>query len=142
MTPTLVGRIQTRILLLASVGLLWTIIVVPFLPKFGAPIGDVYSATITALILVGTVGLGFEVLYHLIQQYRWEKDWPILYGLLVGIPEAIVTYILISALFDPAPNAVTFFIHFSTTWVLVWLAAVGPLRMVVLRWRFNGGRVL
>ncbi len=29
-------------------------------------------------------------LYHLGQQFRWEKDWPILFGLLTSIPEALV----------------------------------------------------
>jgi len=142
MTPTLAGRIQTRFLLLGTVGLLWTIIVVPILPKFGASIGEVYNATITAVILVAVLGIGWEALYHLIQQYRWEKDWPILFGLLSGVPESIVTLIVVSALFDPAPNPITFFLHFFSTWILVWLVAVGPLRIVLLRWRYNGGRIL
>lgn len=142
MTPTLIGRIQTRIFLLATVGLFWTIIVVPVLPKFGAPIGDVYAATIAALFIVAIVGIGWEFLYHLIQQYRWEKDWPILYGLLTGIPEGIVTYLLVALFFDPTPNGFTFFLHFSTTWILVWLVAVGPFRVFLLRWKFRGGRII
>lgn len=142
MTPTLVGRIQTRILLLGTVGLLWTIIVVPILPRFGASIGDVYGATITALVIVAVLGVGWESLYHLVQQYRWDKDWPILYGLLVGLPESIVTLVVITAIFVPAPNPVTYFLHFFSTWVLVWLTAVGPFRLFLLRWRFNGGRII
>lgn len=142
MTPTLVGRIQTRILLLGTVGLFWTIIVVPILPKFGASIGDVYGATITALVIVAILGVGWESLYHLVQQYRWDKDWPILYGLLVGLPESIVTLVVITAIFVPAPNPVTYFLHFFSTWVLVWLTAVGPFRLILLRWRFNGGRII
>ncbi|MEL7155228.1 MAG: hypothetical protein AAFN30_01370 [Actinomycetota bacterium] len=142
MTPTLIGRIQTRLFLLATVGLLWTIIVVPVLPRFGASIGDVYAATLMALFLVGLIGIAWEFLYHFIQQYRWEKDWPILFGLLTGIPEGIVTYLLIAALFDPTPSGWTFFLHFFTTWVLVWLVAVGPFRVFLLRWRFRGGRII
>lgn len=142
MTPTLVGRIQTRILLLGTVGLFWTIIVVPILPKFGASLGDVYGATITALVIVAILGVGWESLYHLVQQYRWDKDWPILYGLLVGLPESIVTLVVITAIFVPAPNPVTYFLHFFSTWVLVWLTAVGPFRLILLRWRFNGGRII
>lgn len=142
MTPTLAGRIQTRVLLLGTVGLLWTIIVVPILPRFGAPIGDVYAATITAIVIVAILGIGWEALYHLIQQYRWEKDWPILFGLLTGIPESIVTLVVVSALFVPSPNVITFFLHFFSTWIVVWLVANGPLRVVLLRWRFNGGRIV
>jgi hypothetical protein len=142
MTPTLIGRIQTRILLLATVGLAWTIIVVPILPKFGATIGQVYGATILALIIVALFGIGWELLYHFIQQYRWDKDWPILFGLLVGVPEGIVTLGVLSAVLVPAPNPITFFLHFFSTWFLVWLTAVGPFRLILLRWRFNGGRIV
>lgn len=142
MTPTLIGRIQSRIFLLATVGLLWTVIVTPILPRAGASLGEVYAATLTALLLVALVGIAWELLYHFIQQYRWEKDWPILFGLLTGIPEGIVTYILIALIFDPTPSGLTFFLHFFTTWVLVWLVAVGPFRVFLLRWRFRGGRIL
>ena len=142
MTPTLMGRIQTRILLLATVGLAWTIVVVPILPKFGASTSVVYSATLLALVIVAVFGIGWELLYHFIQQYRWDKDWPILFGLLVGIPEGLVTFAVLSAVIVPAPHPTTFFMHFSSTWILVWLTAVGPFRLILLRWRFNGGRII
>ena len=142
MTPTLVGRIQSRLFLLFTVGLLWTFVVVPVLPRFGAPLGEVYGITITAIILTAVLGIGWELLYHLIQQYRWEKDWPILFGLLTGFNEGVVVYALLIALFTPAPRFPTFFVHFVTTWVLVWLVAVGPFRLFLLRWRFRGGRIL
>lgn len=142
MIPTLAGRIQTRLFLLATVGLAWTIVVVPFLPKRGAPIGDVYAATILALFVVALFGVGWEALYHAIQQYRWEKDWPILYALVEGVPEGIVAFAVVDAIVPAGPSPITFFFHFVTTWFVVWLTAIGPLRMVLLRWRFRGGRIL
>jgi hypothetical protein len=142
MTPTLIGRIQTRLFLLATVGVVWTIIVVPVLPKFGAPIGTVYGVAFLTLFVVALLGIGWECLYHLIQQYRWEKDWPILYLLVEGVPEGIVAYVVVSALVADRPHVVTFFLHFVTTWILVWLTAIGPMRVIFLRWRFRGGRVL
>ena len=93
MTPTLLGRIQTRFLLLGTIGVLWTLIVVPILPKGGASIAGTYRATIIALIVVAIVGIGWELVYHGIQQYRWEKDWPILLGLLVGLPEGLLAFL-------------------------------------------------
>jgi hypothetical protein len=140
MTPTLVGRIQTRLFLLLTVGLGWTIIIVPILPRDGAPLGDAYAATVLALIMVGLFGLGWELLYHFIQQYRWEKDWPILLSLLVGIPESVPVLLVVDGVFAPPPF--TFFFHFVTTWVLIWLTAVGPLRLFLVRWRYSGGRIL
>ncbi len=142
MIPTLVGRIQTRLFLLATVGLVWTIIVVPFLPKFGAPIGTVYGVAILALVVVAVLGIGWEALYHFLMQYRWEKDWPILYALVEGVPEGIVAYVVVNGIVADMPHPVTFFLHFFSTWILVWLTAIGPMRVVFLRWRYRGGRVL
>ena len=83
----------------------------------------------------------WEPLYHLIQQWRWEKDWPMAYGLLVGLPELIVTYLMVNALFGGVPIFM-FWVHFTSTWVLIWLVANGPMRIFFLRWRYRGGRVL
>lgn len=142
MIPTLTGRMQTRLFLLATVGLAWTIVVVPLLPRFGASLGDVYATAILALFVIALMGLGWELLYHFIQQYRWEKDWPILYALVEGLPEGILAFAVVDAVVTNGPHPITFFLHFFTTWIVVWLAAVGPLRMVLIRWRFRGGRIL
>ena len=141
MSPSLIGRIQTRLVLLATVGLAWTIVIVPFLPKGGATLTTVYGTTLVALIMVGLAGVGWEFLYHAIQQYRWEKDWPTLFGLLVGIPEGILAFVLVGSVVDDGPNLLTFTLHFASTWILLWLTAIGPLRMVLLRWRYQGGKI-
>jgi hypothetical protein len=142
MTPTLSGRIQTRLFLLATVGLGWTILLVPLLPRFGAPIGDVYGLATLSLLLVGLLGLGSEAVYHGIQQYRWEKDWPMFYGLITGVPEFLVVYGVLTLVSASAPNVVTVFLHFASTWIVVLLMANGPMRVVFIRWRYRGGRIL
>ena len=38
-------------------------------------------------LIVVVLGVGWELVYHLLMQFRWEKDWPTLFGLLVGVPE-------------------------------------------------------
>lgn len=142
MTPTLNGRIQTRLFLLATVGVVWTFIVTPFLPGV-EDVGAAYQVTFLALAIVAIVGIGWEFIYHGLQQFRWEKDWPTLFGLLTGINEGLVTWLVLIALVDPGSvTAAQFAIHFSTTWLLVWLVANGPMRVFSLRWRFNGGRLL
>ena len=150
MTPSLLGRIQTRILLLATVGLVWTLIVTPVLPRAAAlpgesAIGQLYSTTLFALAVITVLGaVVWEPLYHLLQQYRWEKDWPILFSLLLGVPEGIVAFLIVDQVMMGGSTVVTpttFWVLFVTTWVLVWLTAIGPLRMVLLRWRYRGGRV-
>jgi len=149
MTPTIKGRIQTRLFLLATVGSLWTLVLGPFLaglmPDDGATTGDVYKLAFAALLLAAVLGIAWEFGYHALQQYRWEKDWPTLFGLLVGIPEGLVVALVLSlGLPWDVGNvpATAFTVHFASTWVLVWLMANGPMRVFSLRWRYDGGQLL
>jgi hypothetical protein len=147
MTPTLSGRIQTRIALLILVGVPWTFLIGPVLPgrPEGATLGDVYEATLTALLVVAVVGIAWELVYHGLQQFRWEKDWPTLFGLVLGIPEGVVAFLLLDAGIPRDVGDVTaplFITHFATVWILVWLVANGPMRVPFSHWRFRGGRLL
>ena len=148
MTPTLLGRIQTRLFLLATVGVVWMLIISPIvLPVTpdGVALGDVFSLGYAALVLVAVIGIVWEFVYHGLQQFRWEKDWPTLFGLLTGINEGIVVYFVLRAGLPWDVGDVpglAFVIMFATTWILVWLVANGPMRVVNLRWRFRGGRLL
>lgn len=140
MTPTFIGRIQTRLLLLATVGVAWTILSSPFLPTGDASLGEVYTATFRSLAIVALMGaMIWEPLYHGLQQLRWEKDWPTGIGLVTGLTEGVITYLVLASTMSVSGAA--FFIHFLTTWVLVWASVHGPLRVVLLRWRYRGGRV-
>jgi hypothetical protein len=143
MTPTLNGRIQTRIIILATVGLLWTLLITLALPG-SASLGDKYQVTLRALAVVIIVGIGWEILYHGLQQFRWEKDWPTLFGLLVGINEGIVAWFVLKAILpdDLGVTGTQFSIHFVTTWIVIFLFLNGPMRVMSLRWRFRGGRLV
>jgi hypothetical protein len=141
--PTLTGRIQTRIFLLAVVGGLITLIIVPFLSS--APLGDKYRDGFLVLLSVAVVGVLWELLYHLLMQWRWEKDWPTLFGLVEGVPEGALIWILLSAGAIPGivgkVGGVAFLVQFILVWLGVWLVANGPMRVPFIRWRFRGGRL-
>jgi hypothetical protein len=141
--PTLNGRIQTRIFLLLVVGGIWTLLLTPMLP-LGASIGAAYGATFVVLLTVLVLGVAWELVYHLLQQFRWEKDWPTMYALFQGIPEGIIAYLVIKAGVPGHPHITegAFAIHFSTVWFLTWLFAIGPMRVPFIRWRFRGGRLV
>jgi hypothetical protein len=143
--PTLTGRIQTRIFLLAVVGGLITLIIVPFLPG-SAPLGDKYRDGFLVLLSVAVVGVLWELLYHLLMQWRWEKDWPTLFGLVEGVPEGALIWILLSAGAIPgivgSVGGAAFLIQFILVWLGVWLVANGPMRVPFIRWRFHGGRIV
>ena len=144
MVPTVLGRIQTRLFLLAAVGGVLTALITPLLPVAG-PLAQRYQATFAVLAAVAVLGVGWELVYHLIMQWRWEKDWPTLFGLLTAIPEGILVWALATRRLLPGlPGPVAtaaFLIHFLAVWLLVWLVGNGPMRVPFIRWRFKGGRL-
>jgi hypothetical protein len=143
--PTLNGRIQTRFFLLAVVGGVITAIIIPFLPLGSAPLGDKYRDGFLVLASVAVVGIAWELLYHFLMQWRWEKDWPTLFGLVEGVPEAVLIWFLLRE--GDVPGIVgkvgteAFIIQFVLVWLGVWVAANGPMRVPFIRWRFRGGRL-
>lgn len=146
MTPTLGGRLQTRLFLLLVVGTVWTLVIGPFLPNpAGLSLGDLYSNALQVILWTAGVGLLWEFVYHGLQQFRWEKDWPILFALLNGFNEGLVVWLLVGPAGLVTAGGIpgsTFLVHFATTWIVTWLWVVGPHRMVFIRWRFEGGRLL
>ena len=144
MTPTLFGRLQTRLFALALAGGLWTLLITPLLPAMGGT-SDRYKATFSVLAVVMVVGLGWEFVYHFLQQFRWEKDWPTMFGLLTGVNEGVLTWLIISGGWAPVHVDVpgnAFVLHFATTWLVTFLFVNGPIRVLLLRWRFRGGRII
>ena len=145
MVPTLNGRIQTRLFLLAVIGGLVTAVITPALPLSG-PLSDRYRDTYLILATVAVLGIGWECLYHLLMQWRWEKDWPTLFGLVTLVPEGLLIWLLLLAGVIPGIvgqlPAPAFVIDFLAVWVAVWLWANGPMRVPAIRWRFRGGRLV
>ena len=131
-TPTLLGRIQTRLLLLVVVGVPLTLLVATLLNGVTLPDG------LMTLAIMAVVGVAWELLYHLLQQLRWDKDWPSIAALAAGVPESLVTWQVLAAL-DVKPGATwAFGLHFGLVWVAAWLVAQGPMRVLAPQWRFHG----
>jgi hypothetical protein len=144
MVPVLLGRLHTRLFLLAVVGSAVTALITPWLPLDG-PLSERYRSTFLVLAAVAVLGVAWELLYHLLMQFRWEKDWPSLFGLLTAVPEGVLLWILLQRdavpLLGGAPPLTAFLVHFGAVWLAVWLTANGPMRVPFLRWRFQGGRL-
>lgn len=144
MLATLNGRIQTRIFILLTVGLLVTLVVTPLLPGRGS-LGSAYGVTLRVLAVVTILGVGWEFVYHGLQQFRWEKDWPTLFGLLTAINEGLLIWLALT--FGAVPgignvHGITFLFHFTAVWLVTWLCVSGPMRVPFIHWRFRGGRLI
>ncbi|MEO0769346.1 MAG: hypothetical protein AAFY72_07915 [Cyanobacteria bacterium J06649_4] len=137
MTPTLLGRWQTRLLLFITVGVLLT---VPFSIVLPGP---------SFQILFWILGWGFvwDILYTFIQKFRWDRDWPAAYQVAAGIWEAffLLTFIYTFGLFGSAFgnfSISSFIFHYATVWLGIFLASQVLMRLLFPRWRFRGGRLL
>lgn len=147
MTPTLFGRVQTRLFLTCVIGVPLAAVLGLFLPRPspGFPLSELYEVYSAALILVGAVGVIWELVYHALQQLRWEKDWPTLLGLVTAVNEGTVVYLLLdrSVIWDFGGVPLTSFLPmFCIVWLAIWAIANGPMQVFFLRWRYQGGRLL
>ncbi|GAA1547412.1 hypothetical protein [Nocardioides humi] len=142
MLPTLNGRIQTRIFMLVVFGGLITLVLTPILP------GDPdYKTTYLILAAVLVLGVLWELVYHGIQQFRWEKDWPTMFGLITALNEGALVWLLVDLGAVPGIDGDSvpfwaFFIDFTVIWLVVWVWTNGPMRVPFIRWRFFGGRIV
>lgn len=137
--PTLAGRVQTRLFVLATVGVVLTALLALVLPM---SFGDAF----VMLLTVAVAGLGWELLYHLLMQFRWDKDWPTLFGLLTAVPEGLLMWVLLDLDLVPGVEGPVSFwafaVMFTVVWLGQWLFVNGPMRVLFVQWRLRGGRLL
>ena len=148
MIPGLPGRYQTRIFLVVVIGSLWTLIIAPFLPDNPnypkQNFTDMYPATFLTLAIVLVLGLIlWEWFWFILQLCRWEKDWPAMFFMLELIPEAILAWYVFKWIGPSSDVATlsTYLWHIIPTWIIMWLFVLGPIKVLFIRWRFNGGRI-
>jgi hypothetical protein len=139
MTFTLFGRWQIRVLLLATVGMLLTMLMVV---GSGALLAGQGFLT---LIYLGLLGLGWDLVYHQLQRLRWDGDWNGLLQLGGAIGEGILLVMVIKAMGLPGIDRASFnipgFIGFYTSFcVLNSIVTYSILRILSPYSRFNGGQ--
>ncbi|HIK31572.1 MAG TPA: hypothetical protein IGS17_06525 [Oscillatoriales cyanobacterium M59_W2019_021] len=142
MTPTLLGRWQTRILLLTLVGFPITL---PFtIGAIGPGASPIFGLTLLYVILFGLL---WDVVYDFLQQFRWDRDWPGALQLLAGMGEAVFLGAIAKSI--PLPGLLTedlslrwFAIHYTCVWLGVYVASQSLTRILFPRWRFRGGKWL
>jgi hypothetical protein len=140
MTPTLFGRWQTRLLLLATVGVLVTL---PFVMAAPDSEKGIYFGVIA---YVAIFGIFWDIVYDRIQKYRWDRDWPAVYQLFAGIWEMLFVLCGVKLIGLPAiPKQLPldkFLLHYSAVWLAVFIASQSVMRILFVRSRFHGGQWL
>ncbi len=142
MTPTLLGRWQTRLFLFSTVGVLitWPLSLGIIEPNFGAG----YFRILGYLALFGC---GWDILYNYLQKFRWDRDWPGAIQLLTGIWEAIFVACVVKSFGLPSVpkedlSLFWFAIHYSLVWLGIYVASHTLMRILFPRWRFRGGQIV
>ena len=138
MTPVLLGRWQTRVALLATLGV--TVAAIFSLAKSD-------EAFFIVLACVALLGLVWDVVFIGIQQLRWDRDWPTSFQVGAGIVEGALVFLILELVGLPgiekgAVGIGIYVAHYGTTWLVVFLCTQGPMRVLAPRWRFNGGRLV
>lgn len=141
MTPTLFGRWQTRILLLETVGLAITLFFC-----VGATLGPGFGlGPFFYLQYILLLGIGWDMLYHYLQQWRWDHDWPAALQWLAALWEWLFLVLLFGVLQIRPPgienfNIFWFTLHYSLVWLSVFVTSQSLMRLIFPRWRFRGGQ--
>lgn len=140
MTPVLIGRWQTRILMLATIGSLVALLLSLI---FGFANLPVFFFVLGYVALFGVV---WDIGYNALTNLRWDRDWPAAFQVAAGVWEGLVLYLVITIVGLPGiPAGLVplwlFVLQYGLTWLLVFIWVQGPQRVFQPLWRFHGGRV-
>ncbi len=99
------------------------------------------------LAYVLVFGFAWDLIFILVQRLRWDRDWPAVFQVGSGILEGALIFTLIRQTGLPgiAEDAVsfgTFLAHYGLVWLVTFVWVQGPMRALLPRWRFTGGRVV
>jgi len=143
MTPTLMGRLQTRVLLFIVLGLPITALF-----SWAIGLGEIGRYWDPFVFLAGllVVGLILDPAYMQLQRFRWDNDWPFAFQFFFSIIEFLITLglmnlgVLDAFLVDRIPWA-TASIHFTLVFLPSFVALLGGIQIFLVRWRFKGGEL-
>ena len=164
MTPTMLGRWHTRLLLFVLLGLPITFVYGLYLNNWTFPPFPTIEITrwppvdfsqfpsamrdpfvfITAILALGLV---MDIVYIQIQRFRWDQDWPFAFQFVVSILEFLAIYGLMDlgyldfALPDGRIDFLTAVYHFTWVFIPSFLALLGGVQLFLVRWRFKGGEL-
>lgn len=134
MTPTLAGRLQTRLALSLLVGVPLSLLAAILLGALG------WGDALRGLAAITVLGCGWDALFQAVQERRWDRDWPRLLTLLSWLPEAAGSWLVLRA-FDAAAPPGTHLAFFTLVWGGMLAARAAVLPVLLPRWRHQGQRL-
>jgi len=145
MTPSLLGRWQTRILLFIFIGLPITYLFASYLDNWNFPGAD---EPYWILFLILIVGLVLDPIYIFIQGFRWDQDWPFAFQFFFSIIEFLIVLFGIDQKWFTQVNRLVLetnltivILHFTSVFLVSFFFLLGGIQIFNLRWRFNSGKV-
>jgi hypothetical protein len=111
MTPSFLGRFQTRLVLTLLVGL---------------PIG-LYFANLLPIFLMLLFGFFWDTIYNFLQSKRWDRDWPPIFMAIGGLGEAVLIYIFINQVLKI--SSVNYFWMYNIIWIIMFILQLGILNI-------------
>ncbi len=137
MTPTLAGRWQTRLATFATLGVLVSLLFVPFLG----------ATPFIVLFWVALLGLVWDVVWILVQRLRWDRDWPPAFQWASAYIEAAFLFLVVGVFGLPGLERGSlplfgFLVHYSVVFLAIFAWVQGPMRALFPFWRFHGGRIV
>lgn len=134
MTPTLAGRLQTRLALAVVTGLPVALATAGLLDRLTIP------GALMGLLAVTVLGLGWDAAYTSFQDRRWDRDWPRLFTLLSWAPEAFGSWLALNLLGAAAPLG-AHLVLVTALWVAALVAQGTVLPVLLPHWRHDGRRL-
>ena len=144
MTPTLIGRWQTRLAMLGVFGGLISLI---FAVSYQPEESGFNEGFFVVLGFVAGIGLAWDFVFILLQRLRWDRDWPAVFQVLAGIAEGALIWAFLEGTGLPRIEQGTlpfgiFLGQYGSIWLVTFICVQGPMRAVFPRWRFSGGRIV
>lgn len=140
MTPTLTGRIQTRIMLQIFIGIPISIILGIFMGSL--------STAFFLLCISLVVGLLFDPIHSYLQHKTWDDEWPVLMIILSGLLELFITLFILQIVTSIPffsnyliPPSFPLVLFYGLMWLIILIISLSVIHIALPYRRFRGGKI-
>lgn len=141
MTPVLLGRWQSRIFLVFTVGLVVALI-------FGR-LYDRMQEMLVMLVYVTILGMILDIAYNELQKLRWDNDWPPIFHIGAGILEGLLMWLWVKhpIFWSQLPGMVRpvtghqFTVMYTVMFAAIFVFNWNFMKVIFMHWRYRGGRI-